>query len=145
MFKNLLKTMGLVAKSPTVPPEDRPAHFARPLPTDVTDADFTSIVLQSDKLAIVDFWADWCEPCHVMSAWVGFLATEFQGQVLVAALDVDENPDTPGHYNIMGLPTLLFLRNGVEIDRVIGVVNYQELKQKVEHWLAVNHDEVIRG
>ena len=144
MFKNLLKTMGLVAEPPTVPPEDRPANPGRPLPIDLTDADFTSVILQSDKLAVVDFWADWCEPCHVMSAWVGFLATEFQGQVLVAALDVDENPDTPNQYNIMGLPTLLFLRNGAEVDRVVGVTNYQELKQKVEHWLVVT-DARIRS
>jgi thioredoxin 1 len=144
MFKNLLKTIGLVAKPPTVPPEDRPVHSDRPLPIDVTDADFTSVVLQSDKLVVVDFWADWCEPCQVMSAWVGFLATEFQGQILVAALDVDENPDTPSQYNIMGLPTLLFLRNGAEVDRVVGVTNYQELKQKVEHWLVVT-DASIRS
>ncbi len=132
MFKNLLKTIGLRTEPPTLPPEAHPAHPNRLLAMDVTDADFASVVLQSDKLAVVDFWADWCEPCHVMSAWVGFLATEFQGQVLVAALDVDENPATPSQYNIMGLPTVLFLRNGAEVDRVVGVTNYQELKQKVE-------------
>lgn len=143
MFRNLLKTIGLHTAPPTLPPEARPTHSDRPLPVDVTDADFATVVLTSDKLAVIDFWADWCEPCHVMSAWVGLLASEFQGQVLVAALDVDENPATPSQYNVMGLPTLLFLRDGIEVDRVVGVTSYQELKQKVEHWLVTASNEGI--
>ncbi len=137
MFHKLLKTIGFTSKPPSLPPADRPALANRPAPIDVTDADFTELVLHSDKLAVVDFWAEWCEPCRVMSAYVGFLATEYDGRVLTSALDVDENPATSEKYGIMGLPTLVFLQAGVEVDRVVGVTNYQELKQKVEHWLAV--------
>ncbi len=138
MFKKLLKTIGLPSKRPTLPPSDRPAPTNRPAPVDVTDTDFAELVLNSDKLSIVDFWAEWCEPCRVMSAYVGFLATEYDGRVLTSALDVDENPTTSERYAIMGLPTLVFLREGIELDRVVGVTNYQELKQKVEHWLAAS-------
>jgi thioredoxin 1 len=136
MFNKLLRTIGLKSTPPTLPPEDRPVNSQRPAPVDVTDADFAAVVLQSDQLTVIDFWADWCEPCHVMSALVGFLAVEYQGRMLVAALDADENPTTPATYNIMGLPTLLFLRNGIEVDRVVGIVPYAQLKQKVDHLLA---------
>ena len=137
MFSKLLKTIGLTPKPPILPLTDRTALANRPAPIDVSDADFTELVLNSDKLAVVDFWAEWCEPCRMMSAYVGFLATEYHSRVLTSALDVDENPATSDKYAIMGLPTLVFLQAGVEIDRVVGVTNYQELKQKVEHWLAV--------
>jgi thioredoxin 1 len=103
---------------------------------DVTDADFEVVVLRSPLLAVVDFWAEWCQPCQVMSAYVSFLATDYEGRVLVAALDTDEHPETPARYNVMGLPTLLLLRNGEEVDRIVGVVDYEEIKTRVEHLLA---------
>jgi thioredoxin 1 len=139
MFRKLLKSVGFKAAAPTLPPEDRLLTSSnRPAPIDVTDADFAELILASDKLAVVDFWAEWCEPCHIMSAYVGFLAAEYAGRVLVAALDVDENPETPSQYTIMGLPTTIFFRNGLEMERIVGVANYAEFKQKVEQWLVIN-------
>ncbi len=76
---------------------------------DVSDADFERVMLQAPLLAVVDFWAEWCQPCQVMSAYVGFLAQEYAGRVLVAALDTDENPATPARFQVMGLPTLLWV------------------------------------
>lgn len=108
----------------------------RPLPVDVTDADFAQVVAGSDKLAVVDFWADWCEPCRPMSAYVGFLAADYEGRLLVAALDVDENPAVAEQYQILGLPTLLFLRQGVEVGRIAGLVPYDEIKRHVDGLLA---------
>ncbi len=136
MFKRLKQTFGLNSAPPSLPPEDRPAPPG-PASTviDVTDGDFAAVVEASDRLAVVDFWADWCEPCETMSADVEFLSIDFADELLVAALDVDENPDTPSRFTVMGLPTLLFLRNGVEIDRQVGIVPYETLQAKVERLL----------
>jgi thioredoxin 1 len=118
------------------PAASRPADAARPLPLDVTDADFAQVVAASDKPAVVDFWADWCEPCRTMSAYVSFLAADYDGRLLTAALDVDENPAVAEQYQILGLPTLLFLRQGVEVARIVGVVAYDEIVRQVEQHLA---------
>lgn len=102
---------------------------------DVGDADFERMVLQSPQPAVVDFWAEWCQPCQVMSAYVGFLAKDYEGRVLVAALDTDVHPATPQRYHVMGLPTLLLLRNGEEVDRIVGVIGYEEIKARVDRLL----------
>jgi thioredoxin 1 len=103
---------------------------------DVGDAGFAGVVLQAPQLAVVDFWAEWCQPCQVMSAYVGFLAKDYAGRVLVAALDTDENPETPARYQVMGLPTLLFLQGGEEVDRIVGVAGYEEIKTRVDRLLG---------
>src|SRR5436190_17906888 len=115
MFNRFLKTVGLKSAPPTLPPEARSASPNHPVPIDVTDGNFAEIVLQSEQLTVVDFWAEWCEPCHVMSAYVGFLLIDFADRVRIAALDVEENPETPERYAIMGLPTLVFFRNALEV------------------------------
>ena len=130
MFDKVRKLLGGAPPPPTSAP-----HNTSPL-VDVTDADFDILVSASALPAIVDFWAEWCEPCKVMSAYVDFLATDFADQVLVAALDVDENPTVAERYGIMGLPTLLVLQQGVEIDRIVGVAPYEEIKERIEQLLV---------
>lgn len=122
------------------PPAPQSPAPVRPRPVDVTDADFAQVVAAGEQLAVVDFWADWCEPCRTMSAYVDFLAGDFAGRVLVAALDVDENPAVSEQYQILGLPTLLFLRSGVEVDRIVGLIPYDDLKRRVEQHLAAGQD-----
>lgn len=131
VFDRLKRTFG--ARAPAnVPAPEAP----QPPPiVDVTDSNFDEVVLQASQPAVVDFWAEWCQPCHVMSAYVGFLAKEYAGRVLVAALDTDENPETSQRYQVLGLPTLLFLRNGVEVDRIVGVAGYEEINAWVDRLL----------
>lgn len=121
---------------PQPPPASKPDPVARPVIVDVTDADFGQVVEASDLPVVVDVWADWCEPCRIMSAYVGFLAADFAGRVLVAALDADENPAVAERYQILGLPTLLLLRQGVEVGRIVGVAAYPEIKRQVEQLLT---------
>jgi thioredoxin 1 len=133
MLSNLFGR-GKKKSSSAIPPHNQAT--AQPLPVDVTDADFATVVLAAGALSVVDFWADWCAPCRTMSAYVAFLAADFEGRLNVTALDVDENPVTAERYQILGLPTLLFLWGGVEVDRVVGIVAYDDLKRRVEQLLA---------
>ena len=104
-------------------------------PIHVTDADFEALILQSDKPAIVDLWADWCGPCHMIAPSVEQLATAYDGRAVIAKLNVDENPNVPGRYGIMGIPTLLYFKNGKEVDRQVGVAGYPALANKLEKLL----------
>ncbi len=107
----------------------------RPQPVHVSDADFQEKVLNSDKLAIVDLWAEWCNPCHLIAPIIEDLAVEYDGRVFVAKLDVDHNPNTPARFGIMGIPTVLFIKNGREVDRIVGAQSYVAFANKVEKWI----------
>ncbi len=98
-------------------------------PVHITDAEFESVVLQSDKPVLLDLWADWCVPCHMIAPAVEDLAVEFDGQALVAKIDVDANPMVPQKYGIMGIPTLLLFKEGQEADRIVGVTTYGNLRK----------------
>lgn len=135
MIKQLLRRIGFAAPQRPVRQDAVTVKEATPTILEVTDTDFETVVLTSDKLTVVDFWAEWCQPCQIMSAYVGFLAQMYGDRLLITALDVDENPQTAERYTIMGLPTLLLLQNGVEVDRIVGVEEYQTIKARVESLL----------
>ncbi len=111
------------------------AQENRPKPIHITDAEFEEVILKSDKLAIVDLWAEWCNPCHLIAPIIEDLAVEYDGKVIVAKLDVDHNPNTPARFGVMGIPTVLFIKNGREVDRIVGAQSYVAFANKVEKWL----------
>jgi thioredoxin 1 len=129
-------------KTPPTPPRaDAPPAVPAPgAPVDVTDATFADLLnTQEDRLLVVDFWAEWCQPCTIMAAYVEFLTRDFPDQLRVAALDVDENPATAERYVVMGLPTLIFFRHGAEVGRVVGVDTYEELRSQVAALLGTEN------
>jgi thioredoxin 1 len=98
---------------------ERPASTRSPVT--LTDNDFESTI-RSNKLVIVDCWAAWCYPCRLISPIVEELANEYSSVALFAKLNVDENPITASKYYIQSIPTILIIKNGIEVDRVIGAV-----------------------
>lgn len=90
-------------------------------PVELTDSDFESTV-RGNKLVVVDCWAAWCYPCRLNAPIVEELANEYSSVALFAKLNVDENPITASKYFIQSIPTILIIKNGFEIDRIIGAV-----------------------
>ncbi|OQP52514.1 thioredoxin [Niastella populi] len=97
-----------------------------------TDANFQSKALNSGKLTVVDFWAEWCGPCRAVGPVVEDLAKEYNGKVNIGKLNVDENPNTCMKYNITSIPTILFIKNGKVVDRLIGAHPRKNLVKKIE-------------
>jgi thioredoxin 1 len=88
----------------------------------VTDDVFEKDVLKSDKPVLVDFWAEWCGPCHAIAPHVKQIALEHEGALRVVKMDIDENPGTPGRYGIMSIPTLMLFKNGQVVARIVGAM-----------------------
>ena len=105
-------------------------------PLHVTGEEFQTLVLGSEIPAVVDFWAEWCGPCHAIAPAVAQLATEYDGRALIAKVNADEYPEILMNYGIMGIPTLLYFKGGEVVDRVVGVNSYNNIKNKLEKVLA---------
>jgi thioredoxin 1 len=102
----------------------------------VTSATWEQEVLKASELVLVDFWAVWCGPCRMVAPIVDEIAKEFEGKLKVMKLNTDENPDIAGKYRIMGIPTLMFFKNGQTVDQVVGAVPKAQLSTKVTTLLA---------
>jgi len=102
---------------------------------ELTDANFDSLVLHSDKPVIVDFWAVWCGPCRIIGPIVEEIGEEYSEKVLVGKLDVDHNPAIARRYGIRNIPTLLFFKDGEVVDKQVGSVPKQLLVNKLEQYL----------
>lgn len=97
-----------------------------------TDANFQNEVIANEKLTVVDFWAEWCGPCRAIGPVVEELAKEYEGQVTVGKLNVDNNPDVSVKYGITSIPAILFIKNGEVVDKQIGAVPKSVLDQKIK-------------
>jgi thioredoxin 1 len=112
-------------------------HVSEDVHPEMLDAQaFDKLLAESGGPVVVDFWAEWCGPCHMLAPSVAQLAREFAGRAVVGKLDADENPEILERYGIMGIPTLIYFQGGREVDRVLGVTGYGTLKGKLEKLLA---------
>jgi thioredoxin 1 len=95
----------------------------------VTDATFAGLVSEAPGPVVVDFWAQWCPPCRPMARSLAELAEELRGQLVIAKLDSDANPETTRAYRVLSLPTLLFFRQGVVVNTIVGLRPKSALRQ----------------
>jgi thioredoxin 1 len=101
---------------------------------EVTDATFQADVIEASKTqpVMVDFWADWCRPCHMLSPTVEEIAREHAGKLKIFKLNVDQNMNVPGRFNIRGIPTLLLFKGGQVADQIVGAVPKEQIEKVIE-------------
>jgi thioredoxin 2 len=105
-------------------------------PVTVTDATFAAEVERSPLPVLLDLWAPWCGPCRMLAPAIDELASEMAGRVRFAKLNVDENPATAARFNVESIPTLLVLKEGREVDRIVGLRPKAEIARRLERVTA---------
>ena len=104
--------------------------------TKFTDDTFEAEVIKSSTPVLVDFWADWCTPCHMLAPTIDELSADYGDKVKVGKLNVDENPQTPGTFGIMSLPTVLLFKDGQPVKTFVGVQGKEEFKNAIDEVLG---------
>ncbi len=102
-----------------------------------TDKNWESTVSGNTGITVVDVWAPWCAPCRMIGPIIEELAEEYSGQVNIGKLNADENQKA-GQLGVSGIPTILFLKDGIEVDRIVGAVPKPYLKEKLDYFLSEN-------
>ena len=103
---------------------------------ELTSATWDKEVLQNSGLVMVDFWAVWCGPCRMIAPTIEELAKEYTGKLKVGKLNTDENSEIASKYKIMGIPTVMFFKDGQKVDQIVGAVPKPQLKAKIDSLLG---------
>ena len=103
---------------------------------DVTDQTFEAEVLQSDKPAVIDFWAEWCAPCRQISPIIKDLAEQYGDRVKIVKMDIDSSPATPGKYGVRAIPTILAFKGGEVVQQIQGLRPKSDLEEMIQGLLA---------
>ena len=97
-----------------------------------TTENFTQEVLNSDKPVMVDFYADWCGPCKMLSPVVESLEPAYEGRVKIGKINVDDNPEIAEKYGVMSIPALIFFKGGEAVDQTVGVIPQSEITRRLD-------------
>jgi thioredoxin 1 len=108
----------------------------------VTDDSFHADVISADKPVLVDFWAEWCGPCKMSAPSLEEISDELGGQVTIAKINIDENPDAPGKYGVRGIPTMILFKHGAPAATKVGAAPKGQLKAWLEGELGAQETGV---
>ena len=100
-----------------------------------TDANFQQEVLDTEKVTVIDLWAEWCGPCRIMSPVVEELAEQYKDRAIIGKLNIDHNPEVPTQYNVRGIPTFLIFKNGELKEKIVGAQTKKFLQDKIDAYL----------
>jgi thioredoxin 1 len=98
----------------------------------ISDETFEENVIKNSKPIIIDFWAEWCGPCKQIGPILEEISDEYNDKIIIGKMDVDENPETPGKYQIRGIPTMLLFNKGELIDTKVGMSSKTDLKEWID-------------
>lgn len=97
----------------------------------ITDSNYDQVV-DTDKLVVIDFWAEWCGPCQKLSPIINELAEEYNGKVVIGKCDVEENTAITSKFSVRNIPTLMFIKNKEVVDKLVGAVPTDMIREKIE-------------
>lgn len=98
---------------------------------EINDSNFNEVIKASDKLVLVDFWAEWCGPCKMLAPALEDASNDLDEKIIVYKINIDGNPEAPQRYGVRGIPTILFFKGGEVVDKQVGVLQKSKLYEKI--------------